>query len=90
MEVDCVAEPLLVAEAAAAHLDQLDTPVDALGSAIDALVFDENERPITDDLQHHFEAVSKLPESERAIARALLEGLVLKHDAKRFERTAET
>ena len=32
-----------------------------------------------------FEAISKLPEEERAIARVLLEGLVLKHDAKRFE-----
>ncbi len=36
-------------------------------------------------LQRQFEAVSKLPEEDRAIARHLLEGLVLKHDAKRFE-----
>lgn len=57
----------------------------ALDCATDVLVFDASERPIADDLQHHFEAISKLPEEERAIARVLLEGLILKHDAKRFE-----
>jgi transcriptional regulator with XRE-family HTH domain len=57
----------------------------ALDCATDVLVFDPSERPIADDLQRQFEAISKLPEEERAIARVLLEGLVLKHDAKRFE-----
>ena len=57
----------------------------ALDCATDVLVFDPSERPIADDLQRQFEAISKLPEEERAIARHLLEGLVLKHDAKRFE-----
>lgn len=70
-------------------LDGLKKLAMALDCAADVLVFDTGERPITDDLQHHFEAVSKLPEDERAIARALLEGLVLKHDAKRFERTGK-
>lgn len=56
-----------------------------LDCATDVLVFDPSERPIADDLQRQFEAISKLPEEERAIARHLLEGLVLKHDAKRFE-----
>lgn len=57
----------------------------ALDCATDVLVFDPSERPIADDLQRQFEAISKLPEEERAIAWHLLEGLVLKHDAKRFE-----
>lgn len=57
----------------------------ALDCATDVLVFDPSERPIADDLQRQFEAISKLPEEERTIARHLLEGLVLKHDAKRFE-----
>lgn len=47
-----------------------------------------SERPIADDLQRQFEAISKLPEAERAIARVLLEGLILKHDAGRWERNA--
>ena len=58
----------------------------ALDCATDVLVFDPSERPIADDLQRQFEAVSKLPEAERAIARHLLEGLVLKHDARRWEQ----
>ncbi len=57
----------------------------ALDCATDALVFDASERPIADDLQRQFEAISKLPEEERKIARVLLEGLVLKHDARRWE-----
>lgn len=59
----------------------------ALDCATDALVFDVSERPIADDLQRQFEAISKLPEAERAIARVLLEGLILKHDAGRWERS---
>lgn len=60
----------------------------ALDCATDALVFDASERPIADDLQRQFEAISKLPEADRAIARVLLEGLVLKHEARRWEQTA--
>jgi transcriptional regulator with XRE-family HTH domain len=59
----------------------------ALDCATDVLVFDVSERPIADDLQRQFEAISKLPEDERHIARVLLEGLILKHDAGRWERT---
>lgn len=58
----------------------------ALDCATDVLVLDPSERPIADDLQRQFEAVSKLPEAEPAIARHLLEGLVLKHDARRWEQ----
>jgi len=50
----------------------------ALDCATDVVVFDPSKRP-------KFEAISKLLVEERAIARHLLEGLVLKHDAKRFE-----
>lgn len=67
----------------------LDAAAAGAFSVADVLVLDAGERPITDDLQHHFEAVGKLSKDERAIARALLEGLVLKHDAKRFERTVK-
>ncbi len=66
-------------------LDGLKKLAVTLDCATDVLVFDSDERPIADDLQRQFEAISKLPEEERAIARVLLEGLVLKHDAKRFE-----
>ena len=61
-----------------------------LDCATDVLVFDPSERPIADDLQRQFEAISKLPEAERAIARVLLEGLVLKHEARRWEQQPES
>lgn len=61
----------------------------ALDCATDVLVFDPSERPIADDLQRQFEAISKLPEAERAIARVLLEGLVLKYEARRWEQPQE-
>ena len=53
------------------------------------LVFDPSERPIADDLQRQSEAISKLPEAERAIARVLLEGLVLKHEVRRWGQQPE-
>lgn len=43
--------------------------------ATGVLMFDNGERPIANNLQHHFDAVSKLFEDERAIARTLLKGL---------------
>lgn len=59
----------------------------ALNCSTDQLVFEPSERPIADDLQRQFEAASKLPEEERKIVRALVEGLILKHEAKRWDRT---
>lgn len=59
-----------------------------LDCSTDELVFDESERPIADDLKLQFEAISRLPEEDRKIARALLEGLILKHEARRWERAA--
>ena len=57
----------------------------ALDCATDVLVFDPSERPIADDLQRQFEAMSRLPEDDRRIARALLEGIILKHEATRWQ-----
>jgi len=59
-----------------------------LDCSTDELVFDESERPIADDLKLQFEAISRLPEEDRKIARALLEGLILKHEARRWEQAA--
>lgn len=60
----------------------------ALDCSTDELVFDESERPVSDDLKRQFEAASRLPEEERKIARALLEGLILKYEARRWEQPA--
>jgi hypothetical protein len=45
--------------------------------------FDETERAPSDDLKLQFEAVSRFPEEER-IVKALLEGMILKHEATRW------
>ena len=50
----------------------------------DALIFDEDEREPADDLKLQFEVVSRFPEEEKRIVKALLEGMILKHEAKRW------
>jgi transcriptional regulator with XRE-family HTH domain len=56
-----------------------------LGVSGDALLFDANERGPDDDLRLHFEAVTRMSPEDRQVVRSLLEGMILKHDSKRFE-----
>ncbi len=53
-----------------------------LGVTSDTLIFDADERGPSDDLKLQFEAVSKFDEEDRKIAKALLESLILKYNAK--------
>ena len=55
----------------------------ALSVSADMLVFDKNEREPIDELKRQFEALSQFDEEERRIAKAVLESLILKHNAKR-------
>lgn len=55
----------------------------ALHTSLDDLVFGEEERGPSDDLRLQFEALSQFDEEDRKIAKALLESLILKHNAKR-------
>ena len=54
----------------------------ALNVTADELIFDENERDPDKELQLHFEAISKFVPEEKKIARALLEALILRYEAK--------
>lgn len=58
----------------------------ALHVSLDALVFSEEERKPADDLSLHFEAISQFEADEKAVAKAVLEGLILKHQSDRFRR----
>lgn len=58
----------------------------ALGVSGDALLFDKDERGPNDDLRLHFEAVTRMSPEEQQVVRSLLEGMILKHDAKRWEQ----
>lgn len=58
----------------------------ALNVSADKLLFD-NERGPDDDLRFHFEAVAKLNSEEKKVIKELIEGMLLKHDAKRWTQT---
>jgi transcriptional regulator with XRE-family HTH domain len=58
----------------------------ALHVSADTLIFDKEERGPDDDLRLHFEAVSKLTEEEKETIKELLEGMLLKHEAKRWHQ----
>lgn len=51
---------------------------------LDALVFEDDERGPDEDLRLQFEALSQFSAEEKKIAKAVIEGLILKHDAHRF------
>lgn len=55
----------------------------ALGVTSDDLIFDAEERGPSEDLKLQFEALSQFDDDEREVAKAVLESLILKHNAKR-------
>ena len=56
----------------------------ALSVSADMLVFEKDERGPDQDLRFQFEAVSQFDADEKQVVKALLEGLILKHEAKRL------
>lgn len=65
-------------------LDVLKRIAVALSVTIDALAFDEDERGPGDELRLHLEAASRLDPDEQAVVRSVIEGLALKHEARRW------
>jgi transcriptional regulator with XRE-family HTH domain len=65
-------------------LDVIKNLAKVLQVSADELIFGENERGPSDDLKLQFEAVSRFPEEEKRIVKAVLEGMILKHEAKRW------
>lgn len=56
----------------------------ALSVSADALLFGKDERGPDAELRFQFEAVSKFDPDDRKAARAVLDGLILRHQAKRM------
>lgn len=52
----------------------------------DWLLFESAERGPSDDLRLQFEALSQFSPEEKLVARSVLEGLILKHAANRFNK----
>ena len=61
----------------------------ALNISADMLLFDKERGP-DDDLRLHFEAASKLDPDERKTVKDLLEGMLLKHEAKKLHTSFQS
>ena len=57
----------------------------ALQVSADMLLFGKDERGPDEDLRLQFEAVSGFDEEEKHVVRSLLEGMILKHEARRWQ-----
>jgi transcriptional regulator with XRE-family HTH domain len=60
----------------------------ALSVSADELVFDKDERDPDEDLRLQFEAISRFGPEEKQMAKALLESLILRHEARRWSSPA--
>lgn len=54
----------------------------ALSVSADMLIFDKDERGPDDSLRLQFEAISQFDDEDKHLAQGVLEGLILKHQAK--------
>ena len=56
----------------------------AMSITTDWLIFGEDERGPDDDLRLQFEAVSQFSEDDKRAIKALLEGMIIKHQTKQM------
>lgn len=68
-------------------LDVLRKLAIALNVPGDMLLFDEDERQPPEELVMQFEAISRFSPEEKKTIKEVLEGLILKHEAKRWSAT---
>lgn len=71
-------------------LDGLRKLAVALNVPGDVLLFDEEERKPPSDFLLQFNALMQLNEDEKKITRAVLDGLVLRHQARKLMNREET
>jgi transcriptional regulator with XRE-family HTH domain len=69
-------------------LDTLKRLATALNVSIDELAFEEKERGPDEELRLQFEAIQNFTPEEKQVTKTVLEGLILKHDANRFNRAS--
>jgi transcriptional regulator with XRE-family HTH domain len=62
----------------------------ALSVSADLLLFGKDERGPDEDLRLQFEAVSRFDAEEKQVVRSLLEGMILKHEARRWSSSSST
>jgi len=57
-----------------------------LGVSADSLIFEPDERGPDDELRLQFEAISHFDADERTVVKAVLESLIIRHDAGRWSK----
>ena len=70
-------------------LDVIRNMARALNVTSDRLLFGDEERGPDDDLRLQFEAVNRFDPDEKQVVRSLLEGMILKHEARRWSSSFE-
>ena len=70
-------------------LDALKKIALALHVSTDFLLFEEHERGPDDSLALQFEAVSQMSDGEQSIVREVLEGLIIKHESRRWDSSRQ-
>lgn len=65
-------------------LDVLRNIAIALSVSADVLLFDSDERGPDEDFRLRFEALNRLDQDERAVVKELIDGMLLKHEARRL------
>ena len=55
-----------------------------LSVSADVLLFDIDERGPDEDFRLRFEALNRLDQNERAVVKELIDGMLLKHEARRL------
>jgi transcriptional regulator with XRE-family HTH domain len=65
-------------------LDVLRNIAIALSVSADVLLFDIDERGPDEDFRLRFEALNRLDQNERAVVKELIDGMLLKHEARRL------
>jgi transcriptional regulator with XRE-family HTH domain len=59
-----------------------------LGVTTDFLLFDETERGPDDELRLQFDVIARLDEDEKRVIRELIDGMILKYQARRWAGNA--
>ncbi len=76
------------AGAAQPTLETLVRLANALRVSLDELVFSENELDLDEKMKKLFIAVEQLKESEQAIIREVIDGMIVKYEVKRLASTS--
>jgi len=71
-------------------LDVLRKIAIALSVSADVLLFDIDERGPDEDFRLRFEALARLDQDERVVIKELIDGMLLKHEARRLSSRPDT